>query len=250
MLTIYHLVLEVTRKCNMRCSHCMRGNPQRLTMSRDVLWHTLKDVSSISTITFTGGEPSLAPQVLEDAMDIIRDCRIELGGFDIVTNGKTRNGFQRFLKVCDRLYEWSDEKESCGLVVSRDQFHKREMPQLNLSKFMGRAEDYDGGYEFEREYFHPTDRDRPIERVINDGRAEELQLGGRDPEQQSPWLIRTWHDEDNPHVTEDVVYVAANGNVVSNCDMSFKRIDRESRGNVLEKPLKDIILSYCKKEEE
>jgi hypothetical protein len=33
MLYLSNLCLEVTRKCNLRCAHCLRGNPQRVTMT-------------------------------------------------------------------------------------------------------------------------------------------------------------------------------------------------------------------------
>ena len=36
-LPYYNLMLEVTRKCNLTCSHCMRGNPQNLEMSDEIL---------------------------------------------------------------------------------------------------------------------------------------------------------------------------------------------------------------------
>ena len=32
-LYIENLILEVTRKCNMSCAHCMRGNAEELDLS-------------------------------------------------------------------------------------------------------------------------------------------------------------------------------------------------------------------------
>lgn len=36
-LPLYNLMLEVTRKCNLKCKHCMRGAAQHLNMSAEVL---------------------------------------------------------------------------------------------------------------------------------------------------------------------------------------------------------------------
>jgi hypothetical protein len=93
-------------------------------------------------------------------------------------------------------------------------------------------------------------RDHPIEFAFDEGRAHENQLGYKPPHDQDPWDVYT-DDQGTTHVRDDhgMVYIAANGNVVSNCDMSFHRIDKESKGNVLITPLPQIIESFCIPEE-
>jgi len=75
------------------------------------------------------------------------------------------------------------------------------------------------------------------------GCAHENQLYCDPAKVQKPWSI----DDD---YIEGTVYVSANGNVTSCCDMAFKRIDRESKGNVLETSLSDIIKSFSNVNEE
>src|SRR5271157_4943644 len=70
LMYISSLILEVTRKCNLRCAHCLRGNPQRVTMPREVLHAAMRDVDYVGSVLFTGGEPSLATEVIEDFIDI------------------------------------------------------------------------------------------------------------------------------------------------------------------------------------
>ena len=53
--------------------------------------------------------------------------------------------------------------------------------------------------------------------------------------------------EDEIAVKNDM-YIAANGNVVTCCDFSYKRIDREAIGNVLNEPLSQIVSRYLKAE--
>ena len=55
----YKVVIEVTRRCNMNCAHCLRGDAQNLDISIDVIdrfFDAFANGADISTITFTGGE--------------------------------------------------------------------------------------------------------------------------------------------------------------------------------------------------
>ena len=46
-LPFNNLALEVTRRCNLRCKHCMRGEPQDLDMSDEVLDKVINQFSSL-----------------------------------------------------------------------------------------------------------------------------------------------------------------------------------------------------------
>ena len=63
-LIFKNLMLEVTRKCNMQCAYCMRGESQNVSMDSDTVRNVFQNVSRIEQLTLTGGEPSLAPDVL------------------------------------------------------------------------------------------------------------------------------------------------------------------------------------------
>ena len=246
MLQVSDLVLEITRKCNLHCMHCMRGNPQRLCMSNQVLWNTLRLVDSIGTLTITGGEPSLAPEVFEQLNQQLMWGKVQVGYFYIVTNGMPHNRYRRFLNAVERLYGWCEEQASCVLTVSRDQYHDEFDPHKHLDKFYMRDEGHVMWGEFPP-YFYPEERNRKMWRILNEGRAIETQCGTEyEIEKQKPWELHP----DGDYVIEPMVYVSANGNVTSDCNMSFERIDKERIGNVLEKSLPEIIESHCTKEEE
>ena len=53
------LILEVTRRCNMCCDHCLRGDAQDLDMQKETVDALLEQVGSIGGVTFSGGEPLL-----------------------------------------------------------------------------------------------------------------------------------------------------------------------------------------------
>jgi len=246
---IYELVLETTRKCNLRCAHCMRGNPQRMTMTPQILQAVLSSCTGIGTVTFGGGEPSLAPEVFEEFFNISHWRHINFESFYIVTNGKAHNGLSRFMRAVDRLYWMAGEQDACSLVVSQDQYHKA-LREVNWGRYEMKDETGRSYDEFPP-YFDMKSRTGDIHNPIAEGRAIETQVGWREPEQQKPFEVEEYNGE--VHVRSDdakYVYVAANGNVVSGCNMSFRRIDKESKGNVLQKPLSEIIEGYCVRKDE
>ena len=60
------LVLETTRKCNLHCNHCMRGDKQDLDLTTDIIDTIFKnkEIRGIKTICFSGGEPTLNPNII------------------------------------------------------------------------------------------------------------------------------------------------------------------------------------------
>ena len=56
---IRNFSIEVTRRCTMACSHCMRGNAMTLEISPAYIRHMLSRVCAVHNINITGGEQSL-----------------------------------------------------------------------------------------------------------------------------------------------------------------------------------------------
>lgn len=51
LLHLKHLLLEATRKCNMACPHCMRGDAEELSMDYAVI-DRIFEASGRSTIWY------------------------------------------------------------------------------------------------------------------------------------------------------------------------------------------------------
>ena len=242
------LTLETTRKCNLNCRHCLRGSTQRVTMTHEILIAAMRDVEYVGHVLFTGGEPSLAPEVLEWFAEEVTWRKISFGGFYVITNGKSHNGLKRFMKACDRLYYLADEQSACGVTVSQDQYHK-ELRVVDWQRYEMRDE-YGRHYGEYPPYFAEKGRDHTIDHPFDEGRAFKNGIGYDSPHAPMPWDI-DYNDDGSLHVKDDngMVYIAANGNVVSGCNMSFRRLDKEAKGNVLTTPLPQIIESFCTPEE-
>lgn len=56
------VVIEVTRRCNMCCAHCLRGDAEAVDIQEryiDAFLDSFANAGYISSLTFTGGEISL-----------------------------------------------------------------------------------------------------------------------------------------------------------------------------------------------
>lgn len=84
------LAIEVTRRCNMKCSHCMRGPAENHTISKEVVDRLFDEVSTIGTLLLTGGEPFLEPEMIDYIFDAIIKRNIPIIRISVVTNGTIR----------------------------------------------------------------------------------------------------------------------------------------------------------------
>lgn len=126
------LFIEVTRRCNMSCKHCLRGNAQNLDIkleSIDLFLSKLKN-KCFKRILFTGGEPSLNVEAIRFTLEKVKQYNIQIWMFEIITNGY--NLSDEFVTVCN---EWLDHCVNTGIVLlSTDSYHKSPS-QADMEKF-------------------------------------------------------------------------------------------------------------------
>jgi len=225
-LTINNMIVEVTRRCNMHCDHCLRGNAQRLDMSDKVITALFKGVDHVSDITLTGGEPTLAVPVIEKIVKAARAAKVSIGNFWVATNGKTASKTARRFALCllDFYSMLSDREPGLtSLTVSGDAWHEEvEIPDV-----------YKGLSFLSSDRHGPKDE----ENVIQTGRAEKNGIGGRKPDTLGAFEVEEYGED----LVIQTLYVAANGNVVNDCDQPYRVIDAESRGNVLTETITEIV---------
>lgn len=53
------LTVEVTRRCNMACGHCLRGNTENVDLIGMNIDSILDQAEAIGRLIITGGEPTL-----------------------------------------------------------------------------------------------------------------------------------------------------------------------------------------------
>lgn len=206
-----HLVIEITRRCNLNCGHCMRGSVQRKDFNTNLLgWiEWLYEEMGEPWVTLTGGEPFLKPDILRQVVSSIGYSAV----IYIATNGRTNNP----TAVRELLTHWRGLVTDEFIIrVSNTPFHKgfkkihpiwseEEWDPINLDIYGGA---------------------NPI--LITEGRAEDMY--GHGPEKR------------------ELVYVTVDGDIVLDyCDLSYKHIKQKTIGNITDFLVRDKITKYIKR---
>ncbi len=138
-----HLMIEVTRKCNLKCKHCMRGDAQNYELSYETIDNLLDRMNGVQMLAFTGGEPLLAFDRIEYILNEIMKRNIIVCEMQIITNGTCFNEnmvdvFERFHNYLKNWYERIYEKEfstnyikaHLQFAISSDKYHETDSDEL------------------------------------------------------------------------------------------------------------------------
>jgi len=198
-ISIDHLMVEVTRRCNMECSHCLRGEAQNKNLSTEYIDKLLDQVDCIGEVTFTGGEPSLNVPMLEYFLEQVKLRGISVSFFYIATNGLKIS--QDFVMFCLKMYSYCDEKKMCCVDVSNDYYHA-EHGNYNTELLGGL------GF-FNRKYAQECSKDHQL---IAEGNSQ-YNLSAQ-PNHVS--II-----DDREDFNDSYIYLNCEGNIINGCDWSY-----------------------------
>lgn len=84
---LHFSLIEVTRKCNLKCRHCLRGEAENITITKEMIDNYFDNIDGILTLNFTGGEPLLAIDEIEYTIDKIIKDKIRVASLAVITNG-------------------------------------------------------------------------------------------------------------------------------------------------------------------
>ena len=205
MQVIDNLILEVGRKCNMNCPHCLRGNAEDVTLCFDDAKKAIDEVDSIGQITFTGGEPFLYPDLILNIIDYIMENKKEVYGFYVATNGSILDLplLCKFAEFYAYIIKLGGEVEySCEIDISNDMYHNW-IPDKNIDIFKAFRFCNTRGEDMNEKY------------LINEGRAYENGIGHR--EMNTEYVFDYYEDCDSAAM----VYVNALGDVLPDCNYSY-----------------------------
>lgn len=132
------LTFELTRRCNMRCSHCLRGDAENVDLTSMDINSVLDQTEAIGRLIVTGGEPILNLRAIQHLVNEIARRGIPLMRAQIITNALIYE--ERLVAIAKRLSEitrltqvhgygnteWEPWRVSIG--VSLDRYH--ESPEI------------------------------------------------------------------------------------------------------------------------
>ena len=222
-----NLMIEVTRKCNMACAHCMRGEQQDKTMSIDTIQKLLENVCEIKQLSITGGEPSLAPDTIRWFAYFSKSCGIKIGSFFCATNAGEYS--RDFVDALNELYTYCDDPDKCILTISTDQFHSKADP-IALSEYRNLP------------YYSPEKEKGflPKGKILLEGKAAENNLGRFSKpvaEHIYDFDMHGWY-----LYIGDRIYINALGDVLIDPDLSYLNQMNENIGNIWEIPFDEILI--------
>lgn len=213
-----NVVIEVTRKCNMKCRHCLRGNAQNIEISDIDLDTFFSKVGYISDLTISGGEPSIAAHKINTVVDMLEKYNVGVGNFYIATNAKEVSN--EFLLAVMRLYCHCDDNEISALNYSNDAYHDK-MKMENIKKL---------------EVFKFTSARNRSEyennNVLNEGRAKTNGIGNHGVKHDLSYFLGDISEyvdtsQDNAIIDNMTIYLNCKGNVICGCDWSYKNQDKK-----------------------
>lgn len=83
--------IELTRNCNMKCSHCFRGESENCDIKNEYIDSLFEQTEEIGELFFTGGEPTLAIDKMKYVLCALYKNAIPILQFGFVTNGLVFN---------------------------------------------------------------------------------------------------------------------------------------------------------------
>jgi len=207
-MNIDSLIIEVTRRCNARCAHCLRGKIQNKDLASEHLWTLFEKIDRVQTITFTGGEPTLAVDIIANALVAAKDNNVEVGNFYIATNALTVP--DEFIRVLIDWWQYCDDNEITAVHYSNDMYHpdsadlEDNIHKLSVLRFVS-------------EKYSPKSLAIDAKHLIAEGRGSKI--GANRKLNRYTFEVTEW--EDGASIQDNEVYLNCDGNIIAGCDWSY-----------------------------
>jgi len=211
----------MTRQCQLNCQHCLRGPSQKRYKAPnfDALYDFVRNIDYISSVTFTGGEPTLVPFLTyQFIIDAFQQAKVGIGSFYLATNGISLlkpHTEEEFYHLISFLYANCDDNEISGVKFSRDNFHKQEI-SFEKNKLIDAK--IDKFTKLFNDNLIMVDQDPYSDKqIINEGNAKKNQIG---LSKNSVYL------EIDDNIIDGELYLNCKGNVIAGCDWSYRNQDK------------------------
>ncbi len=237
MIIIEHVYIEVTRRCNLRCAHCLRGDAQEVDLSREDVDSFLKKLENayISHLVLGGGEPTLNPEIIAYIIDQIIAKKIIVESLAMITNGQiysdeVANAFNRFDEYHkQKILNKSDNSfisEKVRILFSVDRFHKDILPSVIQS------------YKNQCKWIRFYKQHLPDESIIKTGRST---IGRDFKYERSCFKYMITKNRDGVFCMSILgIYLTAKGFITVNGNGAYDDIDKDNYGHI-----SDFFLLKC-----
>ena len=205
-----NLMIETTRRCNMSCGHCLRGDAQNIDINPSYIDNLFQYVDDIEVLGISGGEPSLFPNGIQAIIDSAKKYNVSIECFGIVTNGKKAT--ESFLFSVMELYNYCSIPKNCCLQISTDDYHEK-INKKNICESLP-------FYHSKREYISVIPEGKGIEIVGMKDQKKFFKTHLRPIDIQPEYFFHAPCCIHN--VIENMIYLNAIGDILPSCELSYK----------------------------
>lgn len=261
--------LELTRRCNMDCIHCSRGNAQNVNMSEEVLYNALDNLQTIDEFVnddkkythllyFYGGEPFLCPESIHKCVKYITEKGIFLLGMWVITNGtvlsnEIASDFENIRTHIERCRKIFISKHRDGLEKvfknETDKIFKDNPVSIQISynyhniAQSQKALEFYSKYNIDVRFFDKGNEESEKSKALSySGRAKKLT-----DNKDIYFIVKDNHcmaTGVNVRYVEKTICISANGNVFLGLDYEYTNIDNDNMGNVLNESIYDMAIKW------
>jgi organic radical activating enzyme len=201
------VIFEITRNCNMMCPHCIRGDSQRIRIKKDYINAVLSQLDCIGTITFSGGEPALAIDLMDFTREACQNYHVDVQNFWMATNGTVAS--KKFFDSITNWVNYCSCNDISGLRVSIDNYHDEIHTRYEFEEFV----EYSGLQLYLELQGAPEEQ-----YLIGEGRAYYNYATSR--------TVQHGIHLSGEYI-EGSIYVNAKGYILSTCDISYNTSDEK-----------------------
>lgn len=240
MLIFNELILEVTRRCNMECAHCLRGDYQNKDMSREVITEIRSKINGVGDLTLSGGEPTIAIEVLENIAQMLEfPYSPEVNFMFMATNGKTIK--RGLFNIMERIIMQCSDPHECRICLSNDEYHTEFLPRFsNWEKWIK------WGEKFTKENWHTFNGQNIVSQkhlwgtsphTRTDSPFDIVSYSSFNPIRMGRLYYSTELSEYKPNNQVDIIkendyievfaelYVTVDGDIILGCDYSYNMME-------------------------
>ena len=239
------LGVEITRRCNLKCLHCCRGDAQDLTITPEIIDTIFENADECPNWELFGGETLLAMDMLEYFINALTHSNVGAKFFSFTTNGSILNPD---LVPLLAYFSESEEDRTARIRISDDPFHDMEQSKRALDYYSRMASDYHRIKVITVSAESDEENKKSLIEYV-----PALYMGGRAVDnldsciELTGWEIGTVQSHNHRiridgNTVKCYLQISANGNICFAQEMQdYDTMDRLSFGNILDNSLYDSI---------
>lgn len=243
-----NILIEVTRQCNLKCDHCLRGEPENKTIKKRHVELLFSQLKEIHLLTLTGGEPALCPSKIEMILSVAKKYEVDIQNFYIATNGTITS--DSFILSLIKLWLYCSENEISGVDISNDNFHNMDLIERNLKKFQTLSFVKYKYFPRQNGFYYdtcPEPNKFPDYIYKMENEPDRILAQGRGVDWGDQKVTTTTWDNFLEEPDDAEFYLNCNGDIILGCDWSYEEQEEHKLCHVQDLPKYLKELRYAKK---